>query len=760
MNYNSEMIDEDELDLKSLFRVLARYKYKIIFITLLFILGAIVYAYFQINKYSVKSTIKVSIDEKESRNSKDLLTMAMSGIQSDIATEVEMLKSRALVGKVLTSVNFSHRYYTTRSYKEVELHDKSPFKVDLLKGHNISFKLYPIDKKRYRLSMDERRMSDGTILQYNKVHRYKEEVKTKYFHLNIAKIGDMNDASYRFVIFNDEKAISFAQSNLRVNQNSEGARVIEISYKDTIPARAMDFVNALSGLYISENVETKTKQAEYRLAFIDSQMKRISENIKKSAGKLEEFEKTKHSSKMSTKTETIVRQITIDEAKLAELNMQIRELDILYNQIKSGRDMELITMPSEIDNVQLSRYIRSLQEATLKKKILRASFTELSPQVVKVQKEIFQFQNIIKAAVKNSTLSLRNRMGLLKKIILEQKKRMDVLPTTERFYGQLQNEFLANKKTYAYLLEKRAESAIIKASTISNSRILDAALMPKFPVSPKRKMIVLIGSFLGLALGILLALLKNFMDDLIRSEDDVTKRVDIPVFGIIPSFKEKKDEIKVFSKPKSSIAESFRLLRTNLKFFKEGEGGQIVLVTSTVGGEGKTTASINLAAIISMTEKKVVILDLDMRRPSIHKKFRLDNTKGMSTLLSGEERLEDVIVQTEYENIDIIAAGPIPPNPSELIERKAMEKVLIELKRQYDTIIIDTAPIGLVTDARTLMNFSDVNIHVIKVNYSKKEYLKKNVKKLSKKNIPGYGILLNGIVLKGKEKKGFGYYKG
>jgi capsular exopolysaccharide synthesis family protein len=317
---------------------------------------------------------------------------------------------------------------------------------------------------------------------------------------------------------------------------------------------------------------------------------------------------------------------------------------------------------------------------------------------------------------------------------------------------------VVNEKIYSYLLEKRSETAIIKASTVSKNRMIDKALLPAAPILPNRKMIILSGLALGLLLGLALAFLRAFLDDRIKDEEEIPKLTHVPILGNIPHIKEHNQKVFVSSSPKSAIAESFRNLRTNLQFMTRGNHGHVIAVTSTVAGEGKTTVCINLGAIMSMAEKRTIILNLDMRKPTLHQQFGLKNEKGMSTLLSGHTKLVDVIQHTEYPNLDVISSGPVPPNPSELIQSELMEKLLEKLREVYDVVILDTPPVGLVTDARTLMHFADTSIYVVRAGYSKKVFLK-NVEKISTfRDISGLGILLNDAKMhKNNYSYGYGY---
>ncbi|OYY57303.1 MAG: capsular biosynthesis protein [Sulfurovum sp. 28-43-6] len=604
--------------------------------------------------------------------------------------------------------------------------------------------------------MDEAKDENGKIWSYDKVLPYDKEIVTEHFHLNVIKTKKPQDAKYRFVILNPENLASMVKGGVSVEQLSRYSTILQISYADNVALRAQEFANALASAYIEQNIDKKTQEATRKLTFVDDQLKKITENLKGSAVKLEEFKISSNTVNLSSKAENIIRQMSENESKLAEITIEEEMLQTLYKQVQSGQNLESIVAVGSVGGQSLSSMIKELQDAILKKKALRQDYTEMYPEVRKLSDSIGQLKKVIISTIKNLRNSIKERKALFEKSIAEKQKELNQLPADERMYGQLQRKFVVNEKIYSYLLEKRSETAIIKASTVSKNRIIDRALLPEFPIKPKRKLIVLVGLILGLILGIALAFLREFLDDRIKEEEDVTKHTNVPILGNIPHIKESNEKVFVSSSPKSAIAESFRNLRTNLQFMAKGTQGHVIAVTSTVGGEGKTTVCINLGAIMSMSDKKTVILNLDMRKPTLHQRFGLTNEHGMSTLLAGRTKLADAIQHTEYANLDVISSGPVPPNPSELIQSELMEKILEKLREVYDVVILDTPPVGLVTDARTLMHFADTSIYVVRAGYSKKVFLK-NVEKISTfKDISGLGILLNDAKMH-KNNYGYGY---
>jgi capsular exopolysaccharide synthesis family protein len=757
MQGNQVHSDEDEIDIKEVFRTIFEYKYMIVLFVLLFGLGSAYYAYFKDNVYKASVTIEVGVKER-GFGSQDILTMAMDQGSKNTDTEMEIIKSRFLAERVAQEVDFSHKYYTTRKFKEIELYKNSPFEVGMNKGYEISFNLLPIDDKHYRLIVEETEDKSGKLWSYDQKLAYEKEIVTKHFHLNVRKTKATSDEAYRFMIIDPADIGHVIQKGVKVAASSKFSDILTISFEDNVALRAQEAANALSEAYIKQSIEKKNQEAKRTLDFVDKQLKLITENLKGSAIKLEEFKKNSNTVNLSAKAENIIRQMSDAEGKLAEISIQEEMLSGLYKQVKSGKGLESITVGgSDMEKTALPTMIQKLQDAIIKKKILREDYTEMYPDVRKLRKTISQLKSVIVSTIKNLTANIKERKALLEKSIAKQQKQLNTLPADERMFGQLQRKFAVNEKIYSYLLEKRSETAIIKASTVSKNRIIDSALMPEDPIKPKRKLIVLVGLILGLIVGIALAFLRAFLDDRIKSEEDITKITqDIPLLGTIPHIKEFSDKVMVFLSPKSAVAESYRNLRTNLQFMTNYSKAHVIAITSTVGGEGKTTNCINLAGIMSMAGKKTIILNLDMRKPTLHEKFDLKNVQGMSSLLSGNVHLASIIQQTAHENLDIISSGPIPPNPSELIQSEFMPLILEKLKEIYDVIILDTPPIGLVTDARTLMHFADTSIYVVRANHSKKVFLKTIVQLAKQKEIKGMGILFNDVTI-GKYGYGYGY---
>ena len=753
----STEIDEEEIDLREVFGTMHYYRYMIISLVILFTLASAVFTYFQPNVYQSTSTIEVK-EEQGKMGTEDVLAAAMDSSSVNLDTEIVILKSASMADKALKKVDLAHRYYTTRKFKERELYKSSPFQVGMIKGYGLSFSLIPVDEKTYRLVREEAKDKNKQVWSHDKIHPYDKEIITEHFHLNVIKIAEMTDEAYRFVIIDPEKMGRIVQKDVSVSTASKKASVLSITYTDNVALRAKEFTNALAEAYVEKSIETKNREAELKLTFIDDQITNVNENLRVSAVKLEEFKKSSNTLDIGSKAENMLSQMNTYQTQLAEITISHKMLESLYSKIKkSDKDIENISISGlnmQLDQSALSEQIKELQAAIVQKKIQRQDLTEVHPLMRKLNSKIKQLKKSILSSIKGLSERITQNKILLENSIAEQQKILNTLPANERVYGELQRKFVVNEKMYSYLLEKESEVGIIKASTVSNNIVVDKAFYPEAPIKPKRMLTVLVGMILGFIAGIALAFFRAFLDDRIKTEEDIGHGTNVSLIGMIPDIKDDNGGLKVFSAPKSSVTEAFRNLRSNLQFMSRKRDSHVIVVTSTVGGEGKTTVATNLAGIMSMSGKKTIILNLDMRKPTLHEKFKLKNKKGMSSLLSRTAGLNEIIQHTEYENLDVITSGPVPPNPSELIENELMERLVEKLREVYDVIILDTPPLGLVIDAKTLMHFADTSIYVVRSDYSKKAFFK-NINQLVEDDISNLGVLLNAVKM---EHSGYGYY--
>ncbi len=742
----------DEISFAKLIEIPLQHKILITFLTILTAALAAAYVYFQPNIYKAVATLEISA-RKSGPSVNDILASALSQ-SSNVDTEIQILKSHFVSKMALKKVDFLHHYYYEKNYKKTEIYKNAPFKAELKKGYGVLFYIYPKEGNKFILEAKKKGKKE-----FKEEAEFGKWIKGPYFEIKIDKTGKFKFKKY---IYEEEKlktVLNELNKNLKVKQASPKASIIVISFEDNIAKRAQEYVNALAEAYIKQSIERKTKEATKRISFIDKQLKIITKNLKESEDKLEDYKKRSNIINLSTKAKSAIEQSAKLETQLTKISLEREVVQTLYNQVKSGKGLESISIVGMgQDGNSLISMVQQLQNAIVKKRMLLQEYTNAHPDVIKVTSQIIELKRSILRSIKNTLKLLKEREAYAKEELRKQNMQISKLPKSEKVLTNLKRRFLVNEKIYSYLLEKRSESSIIKASTISSNRIIDRAEVPDKPVKPKKKLIVIGGATVGLILGIVLAFFKSLTNDKIESKEDIEKLTSVPIVGTITHTEYKSDTVAVANSPKSAIAESFRSLRTNLQFMVR-EDKKTISISSTISGEGKTFTAVNLATIISMTGQNTIIINVDMRKPTLYKKFGLKNSKGMSTYLSGKSLLYEVIQQTEYENLDVITSGPIPPNPSELINSKAFKELMTRLQDVYEVIILDTPPIGLVSDARVVMDLCDINLYVVRENYSKKVFLE-NLESLKEEQIKGLGIVYNDIKLtKGGYGYGYGYYK-
>ncbi len=432
-------------------------------------------------------------------------------------------------------------------------------------------------------------------------------------------------------------------------------------------------------------------------------------------------------------------------------------ISILYSFVKHNYNLDAIAPSiSKLGDQSTLNLISKLQNAQIEEQTLTQEYTDEYPKLKILRKQISSFHNKIVYNLSSLRKDIEYENNNLLKRKLSYETDMKSLPSKERELVNIKRNYEVKSKMYEYLLKKQAENKILQLATFSNYEIIDPAYSSNSPIKPKRKFIVVLGTLLGLIFGTLLAFLRYSKYAYINSKNDIENQTLLPIYGTIPYQKQKNNSIHVNQMAKSPFTEAFRTLRTNLQLKSKENKGTAILITSTVAGEGKSTISSNLATILEMAKYKTLLINLDLRKPSLHKFFELPNDKGISTFLNGECSLEEIICATEFANLDIIPSGPISSNPSELVLSKQLPIIIDKLKTQYEYLIIDTAPIGIVSDTKTLMQYSDLNLIIIREDYAKKDFIHTLEEIIEKHKFQNVGLILNASKEKGGEY-GYGY---
>ncbi len=592
----------------------------------------------------------------------------------------------------------------------------------------------------------EPRTEGGKLMDYNSSNRY------NFYFADLASLAN----EYR--------------SKLSVGPIEKDASVVNLSVSGFVPEQEADYLNMLMDVYISYGRDYKTETADKTVDFIDKQIKTISDSLKKTETDMARFREGKSYFDPSREVVSIQNKLESFGIEKANFELQLKYYNYLSEYLTSNKSVDSIISPTVIGikDPEIIRLVDDLVSIQKEKSKLGLNIEADQPAIDLTDE---QSQDAIKALKEN----IRSGMGVLNISISEDnlkianvEEELKKLPATEIEYIKVQRAFDINNTVYTYLLEKRAETGIAKASIVPDNRKIDEASQYRASlIMPKTKKNYMVAIILGLILPMVSIVLIDLMNDKVIDRLDIENKTKVPVIGFI-SHSEVTGEIPVVEKPSSSLAESFRSIRTSLKYFVTENEHIVISVSSTISSEGKTFIPINLASIIAMLGKSVLIIGLDMRKPRLNKVLQFDESPGLSSYLSGNCSFDDVIKQTQVNNLFYAPSGPIPPNPSELIERDLMKKFMEKVKARFDFIIIDTPPVAIVTDALLLTQYVDINLFIVRQRYSSKSTLEIIEQLHFEKKLKNMAIIINDINLSGyygygmryKYSLGYGYSYG
>jgi len=765
----------DELDFKLLlYIVVKKLKYIIPFFVLALVLSFLFLRYTQ-PLYEASTVIQLNNENQASK----VFTTTNSYYGDDLSEKVEQLKSTQFLKRVLNNLPLGISYFVEGNVLDFELYKNSPFIVDAELNDDFLY-----DKQ---ISLMHKEFGWFVIsYDYNGVaYEFEVEVGKRQKMPGMSILINYNDfvnedkfesifeskEKLFFIINNKDRIYDKYINNIRIGVYNEASNTVKIVVEDNNAQRAMDIANEIAEEYKIYDVEKKAESANNVLDFIDEQLSVVYENLFVSEKKLDSFKrKNKVDSSMTKPLPTIYSQISKYEE--AVVNFEFEEMLLeRFQQDLNEEDIDTYELFAIISGSEfqgsISELLNSLQETLIKKEQLLYNVTESSGQIEEINYQIEVQKKLLFEAVVNFKQNISRRKEEMLKKLNQYEGQLSLNPkgynTME--YSRLGRIYSINEKFYNQLIEKKTEYEIIKAGYVSQNIILETAHIPTVPIFPNKRLIVLGSLMATFFISIVIILLSYLFYNSITSLNDIKKYSDISILGIVPKYKFKipVSQLVVGNRPKSLVAESLRAIRTNLQFVNNEEGSKIISITSTISGEGKTFIAINLAGVIAFSDKKVLIIDFDMRKPKIHIGFGVDNRKGTSTILSKRDNFEDCIRKSTISNLDFITAGPVPPNPSELMMTKEMSKFIEDAKSKYDYVILDNPPIGLVSDAMRTLQISDYPIYVMKANFSKRIFIQNMERLYHESNIKKIACILNAVdanlssYTSGKGRHSFGY---
>lgn len=686
--------------------------------------------------------------------------------KEDIANEIKIIKSTKLIDETIKKLNLDIGYYIEGRIKTGEVYKGTPFTV--------VGKL--TDKSLYNTPFEIKILNQDSYIVEVNTEEYKFKRKSKFgvpvindkfsFIINsdstiITRNTKISDIPYIFKFKNHDALIKKYQNALTIEKD-QTASVIKISLEDEVEDKAVDFLNTLINNYIENSIEVQKTVNENTVRFIDAQLTDVENQLNSVESNLESFQKSRTTLNLGEESGMLYQRVVDFDSEKARMNIQLKSVDMMYDYLTNSNGETMAISPSvlaEANDPGLQGAFDELYALQQKRSNLLFSNTESSKSVVEHDQMISRTKQKISGIVLNIRKNLVNKINSISSQIGSYNSALRQMPTTQRGIVNINRNVEIYSQIYKFLLETRAQTIIAKASIVADKIVLEEAygdgLLHPLPV-----MTLAAGVGGGLALALLIIFFKGIYYNYVFSKEDVKEITELPIIGVIGKSKEAEEEYLVVDKfPQSQIAEAFRVIRTNLSYFASKSKHKVILVTSTMPGEGKTFTAVNIATILTRAKKKVVLLDLDLHKPKQANAFNLQNDVGVTSYIVGKANITQITKDSGIDDLKIILSGPRTPNASELILDENLEKLINDLKEVYDYVIIDTPPIGLLSDALVLMKQSDINIFVMKAGVSKRDFIDIAHQLVEKNEIKHMSIVLNGVSSKNiPSGYGAGYY--
>ena len=754
----------EAVDLKSAFSKYMRYWY-------LFLIGAVItigiaYAYlryYAVPEYYTSSLILIKDEKSESGTSSAMAINDPDLFKSskNVDDEVEVLKSKTLMQRVIRELDLSISYVVEGRIRDVEIYGKGlPIQIITKKMNpkypNPAFSILLTGSNSYKL-ID----TDGKT----NVYQLGEEITRPYGSFTVAPgpafytntKGPNKKINIQFHQLKDMADVFF--SRVEIKPSAKNASVITMGIVDPIPERGEDIINKIIEVYEKESVEDKNAKATNTVAFLDERLKYITAELAGAEKNVQQYKSQEGIADVSTQASNYLSQASDYNRQLSEWATQIEVLESIERYMSSS---EYKTVPSSlgIQDPTLLGLITSFNDLQLQRETQLRTSTAENPVVVGINEQLANLRRNILENLRNIKRGLVITSNNLKQNSGNFQSKIKRVPLMERELLEINRQQAVKQNLYLFLLQKREEVALALAATVSNTRVIDQAVSMPYPISPNPQNIYLIALLAGLGIPFAGIFLKNMLNDKVQSRLDVEKATATPILGeICHNSRSARNAVVVNKDSRSPIVEMFRLVRANLHFAAIGKENKVMLITSSMGGEGKTFFSINLGASLALTGKKVVLLELDLRKPTLSSKLGLNDNVGITNYLTSDTITINDIIRTSEKAPDlfVISSGPLPPNPAELMMSAKLAHLINELKDIFDHIIIDTAPIGQVSDAFSLSPLVDSTIYLLRYGFTYKKQIEIIDSIYQNKRLNHPMIVLNDAKKENTSSYGYGY---
>ncbi|MBA5791232.1 polysaccharide biosynthesis tyrosine autokinase [Flavobacterium sp. xlx-214] len=715
---------ENTINLKEeLFKYLAHWRWFVLSVFIALIC-AFLYLKFTPKSYSVSTKILIK-DEKSNDLANQLSAFSemslLGNSKNNIENEVEILKSRTLIYNTLDSLNLNIQYLDKTNVITKDLYKKNPIQIvwtnnDISK--TVSIDLTDIKNNSFHVSVNDENIGESS---------FGKQIKSQFGAFTINKIGALDKLTeLKINVFPKMQQAESYQKVVSVAPSSKTSSIIDVSIIDKTPEKAADFLNTLVYNYNLGGIKDKRFISENTANFISDRLSLIATELGDVESQVEGYKNNNNLSDIQTEVKLYLDNLSSFEKSVLENETKINVVTSLISHVSKAKQDDLVPGGLLSEDAGSESIIQEINQLILEKQKLSFSATTENDNYIKLESQIRSLKSNLLASLRRNLSSLQIVKNDYKRQEGEMQTKLAQVPRQEREFRVIDRQQKVKEALYLFLLQKREETNITLAATDMNAKVIDKAIATDKPVSPKTMIVLLAALVLGTLIPFIYIYIKNLLDTKIKTRFDITDNTDIPFLGDVPTSETSNELMEISSR--SSAAEAIRIVRTNLDFIlsdKQEEECKTIFLTSTISGEGKTFVSANLAATFALSGKKVLLIGFDLRNPKLYEYLKVNPLGVTNYITSNNKSIEEFIIPVEgYTNFDVLSSGSIPPNPTEILMNKKVKELFETLKSKYDYIIVDTAPVSLVTDTLLIGKYADATIYVVRANKIDKEMLR------------------------------------
>lgn len=717
---------------------------------ILSVIAALVYLKMTPPVYEANARILINERKGEAEAKTDDPMSTNLSPKQTVDNEREVIASSPIIYKVVEDLGLYSSVYKKDGLTSTVMYKHAPLKV-IVQNPNT---LKPIEKTSFKIQ-------GSLVVIDGKGYPFDRWLKMPYatimFRLN-PSYSDRAVGNFSFALTAPEKVVSSVMQNLKVTEANKLSTILNVSLLDQDPQRAEDILNDILRVYSAYAIEQHNLLAANTLEFINRRLMSVEKELLDIESKLQNYRSERGAVDVGTQGRLYLENVSVNDQKVGEINMQLSVLNQIENYVKS-KDLSGGIVPSTagINDPGLSQMVKDIYELQLTAESLRKTTGENNPMVVSYIDQINKIKPQILQNLRNQRNSLSASRNNLASTTNNYSSVLQSMPETERNLVDINRQQQIKNGIYTFLLQKKEETALSYIANGTDNKIISNAASSEFPVSPKRKMVLLAAVFGAGILGIAFVSVKEGMRRNVMFQSEIKSLTALPVIAEI-SANPTKNQIVIGSQQRTLIAEQFRSLRTTLHFLGIGKKNKRVMVTSAIAGEGKSFVASNLAVTLAMTGKKVALLDFDLNHPTLHHKFNMKQSIGISDYLEGKVSASDIIQPSSVdENLSVLLTGKLPLDPAELILNGRAAALLDYLDTIFDFIIVDVPPVGPVSDAYVLAPICDATLFVIRHAYTPKVFVERIDENIRLNNLPNPAIVFNAVAQRGYGKNNYGY---